>query len=314
MKRRLASWLLGLILGLGFGVSMGKARAESWNFALIGDVPYSDQERAELPKLLAALGHEHLSLIAHIGDIKHGKERCDDGLYQDRLQLFQASPAPFVYVPGDNDWTDCHRASNGSYDPQERLEKLRQVFWTDDFSLGKQRLKLERQTGEWREHSRFRLGPVLFLSLNLPGGNNNWGKTDVPSQEYQHRNPAVIQWLTDSFALARREKLQGVVVLMQADPGFKHFSQGLGHIGYRQFLETLRRETEHFGGQVVTVHGDTHQARVDQPLRDLDGRKLAQFTRVETYGYPIMGWVKGRIDTESPELFHFEIKPWPPAP
>ena len=36
---------------------------------------------------------------------------------------------PLVYTPGDNEWTDCHRANNGSYNPLERLGKVRQLFF-----------------------------------------------------------------------------------------------------------------------------------------------------------------------------------------
>ena len=319
MTRKLASWLLGLALGVAFGLNLETAHAQVWHFGLMGDVPYSDHERAELPKMLAAMaegtGTDKPAFIAHIGDIKHGKDRCDDALFLDRFGLFQASPVPLVFVPGDNEWTDCDRASNGSYEPRERLAKLRKIFWQDDMSLGRQQLRLERQAGPWREHSRFRLGPVLFVTLNMPGGNNNWGMTDKPGAEYLERNPAVIAWLADSFALARQEKLRGVVLLFQANPGFKYFAKGLGISGYRQFLETLRWETGRFGqqgGQVVAVHGDTHQFRVDQPLRDRQGKVMTNFTRVETFGYPLMGWVRGSIDTNRPGLFHFEAHPWPP--
>jgi hypothetical protein len=39
----------------------------------------------------------------------------------------RASHTPFVFVPGDNDWTDCHRRA-GAYDPLERLARLRVFF------------------------------------------------------------------------------------------------------------------------------------------------------------------------------------------
>ena len=45
---------------------------------------------------------------------------------------------------------------------------------------------------------------------------------------------------TLSFALARREQLAGIVLLFQANPDFKHFSEGLAHQGFKEFLETLR--------------------------------------------------------------------------
>jgi len=37
-------------------------------------------------------------------------------------ELFETFEAPLIFVPGDNEWTDCHRQNNGSYDPIERLE------------------------------------------------------------------------------------------------------------------------------------------------------------------------------------------------
>jgi hypothetical protein len=299
-------WLVALLLVLS-----GFAQAETWRFGLIGDVPYSDDERLELPHMLQAINDKHVDFFAHIGDFKHGKDRCDNSLFEDRYQLFNASQSAFIFVPGDNEWTDCERMSNGAYAPLERLNKLRNLFWKDGFSLGKNKLSLERQPGVYREHSRFRLGPVLFVTLNLPGGNNNFGITQVSSAEFKARNPVVLAWLKESFALARRERLAGIVLLFHANPGFKHFAQGLAHQGYRDFLESLQAETLNFSGQVVAVHGDSHSSRIDHPLRDAQGKKMPNFTRVETFGYPMMGWTRGIIDTNSPALFSFETYPWP---
>lgn len=292
-------------------LAAGSLKAEVWRFALIGDVPYSERERAELPKMLDAIAATNVDFVAHIGDIKHGADRCDDALFADRHALFDSTAAPFVFVPGDNEWTDCERLNNGSYDPLERLAKLRTMFWKDDYSLGQRKLKLQRQPGSYPEHARFRLGPVLFVTFNLPGGNNNWGMTDTPRAEYLARNPVVLDWLRDSFALARRERLAGIVLLFQANPGFKYLAQGYPSRGYREFLAALRDETLGFPGQVVAVHGDTHMARIDQPLRDQQGKLLDNFTRVETFGYPIMGWTRGVIDPRLPTLFRFETHPWP---
>lgn len=302
MKRWLGALLFGLAISAG---------AETWHFGLIGDVPYSDYERRELPLMLERIADCQVEFIAHVGDFKSGIERCDDSLFADRHQLFEDSRVPFVLVPGDNEWTDCERLAAGAYDPLERLGKLRSLFWSNDFSLGQKKLPLERQPGAYPEHARFRLGPVLFVTLNIPGGDNNFGLTKTPSKTYQTRNPAVLAWLADSFVLARRENLTGIVLLFQANPGFTHFWQGRGHLGYTDFLDLLQSETGKFPGQVVAVHGDTHRSRIDHPLRDAAGKPLANFTRVETFGYPIMGWTRGTIDTESPTLFRFETHRWP---
>lgn len=298
-------WLLLLAL-----LTTG-AQAETWRFGLIGDVPYSDYERRELPRMIEAMADSHVDFIAHIGDIKHGKDRCDDSLFADRYQLFNNSRVPFVFVPGDNEWTDCDRPSNGGYEPLERLDALRRLFWKDGYSLGQKKLALEKQPGKYVEHSRFRLGPVLFVTLNLPGSNNNFGLTQEAKPEFLARNPVVLQWMKESFALAKREKLAGIVLMFQANPGFRHFSQHLTHLAFRDFLITLNEEMLRFPGQVVVVHGDTHISRIDHPLRDGNGKPIERFTRVETFGYPLMGWTRGVIDTDSPTLFRFESYNWP---
>lgn len=304
---------LKLLLALCLSVLALPASAEIWRFGLIGDVPYSTAERVELPKMLAAITDTHVDFIAHVGDIKHGGDRCDDAVFEDRRAMFDASRAPFVFIPGDNEWSDCVRVSNGSYVAQERLDKLRSLFWPDEFSLGQKKIRLERQPGAYPEHSRWRLGPVLFVTLNLPGGNNNRGLTNEASPEFLARNPQVLAWLRENFALARSERLRGIVLLFQANPGFTHLASALTANGYRDFLVALRQETLDFPGQVVAVHGDTHISRVDKPLRDDHGKRIANFTRVETFGYPMMGWTRGIIDSEAPELFRFESNAWPPA-
>ncbi len=307
------NWKFCLKIGLTAVVAswLTLASAETWRFALIGDVPYSDHERAELPAMLDAIADRHAEFVAHIGDFKHGKDRCDDALFEDRRQLFDASRVPFIFVPGDNEWTDCSRKSNGAYDPLERLGKLRSLFWNKNQSLGRKKIALLRQSEKSPEHARFRVGPVLFVSLNIPGGNNNWTKTGGPSQEYLARNPLVLQWLKESFTIARHDGLAGIVILFQANPGFTNFALGMPQPSYREFLDTLREETIRFSGQVVAVHGDSHISRIDKPLHDQRGNQIANFTRIETFGYPVMGWTYGLIDTESATLFRFETHPWP---
>jgi len=286
------------------------AGAETWRFAIVGDTPYSDYERREFPKMLEVIADTQVDLVAHIGDIKGGRDRCDDRLFEDRKTLFNASRVPFVFVAGDNEWTDCERVSNGSYDPLERLDKLRNLFWSSDRSLGQRQITLEQQPS-YPEHALFRLGPVLFVSLNVPGPDNNWGMAEAPRPEFLARNPALLAWVKEGFALARRDKLAGIVFLMQANPEFRHFAQGLPHRGFRSLLEALRSETLDFPGQVLLVHGDTHHHQIDRPLRGPEGETIERFTRVESYGYPFMGWVKVYIDTGSPALFRFESHPWP---
>lgn len=287
------------------------AAAETWRVALIGDTPYSDYERRELPKMLGAIAEESIDLIIHAGDIKHSQDECSDALFDDRHALFAASPTPLIYVPGDNEWTDCARVIAGHREPAERLAALRARFFADDESLGLRRIPLERQAGAYREHQRWRLGPVLFITLNVPGPANNWRRDGKESNEARMRMVEVLAWLHESFAIASKQGLRGAVVTMQANPGFKHDRAGLTHRAFRELLGALRDETLQFTGQVLLVHGDTHWQRIDQPLfHPQTGKRIRNFTRAETFGYPYLGWVRLTIDDASESLFRFEARPW----
>ena len=65
------------------------------------------------------------------------------------------------------------------------------------------------------------------------------------------------------------------------------------------------------------VHGDTHYFRVDKPLLDKDGKRLENFTRVETFGDNAANglndvhWVKALVDPQSRDVFAFQAQTVP---
>jgi hypothetical protein len=88
-----------------------------------------------------------LKFTVHDGDLKAGSNSLrDDALYTNSLALFNSLKAPAAFTPGDNDWTDCDRASNGGFSSRERLDHERQVFFSTNLSLGQKRMKQEVQT------------------------------------------------------------------------------------------------------------------------------------------------------------------------
>lgn len=311
MKRILSLWLLAM---LALPVS-----AQPIAFGLFGDTPYSRWERARLPELMAEMDREDLAFIVHDGDIKNGSSVCSDEVLRDMLGVFQTSRHPLVYVPGDNEWTDCHRKNNGSYDPLERLGKLRELFFSGDSALGRRPMKLERQSSDpafasYRENVRWEAGGALFVGMNLPGSDNNFhgtARSGGPVAEFLERGAANRAWLAQAFALARAKKLAGILIVIQANPEFEAASAGHPKPGYRDFLMQLREETQSFAGQVVLVHGDSHQQQINQPMLDAAGRDVVKnFTRVETFGSPFLGWIKGTVDAADPQVFRFSTRPW----
>jgi len=282
--------------------------APGFSFALIGDAPYSPGEETLFVEMLRELDREALTFIVHVGDFKSGSSRCSDEVFAQRREWFAWSRHPFIYLAGDNDWTDCWRPSNGAYDPLERLSRLRELFFQGTHSLGVNALPLARQSNvapdhPYPEHVRWQRGRVLFAGFNLPGGDNNLGR--MP-QEHAQRDAAACDWLKQAFALAHREKLSAVVVLFQANP-FTQSQQP--RRGFTEFLELLAHETAAFGGQVLLVHGDTHHYRIDRPLNHPGTREpLPNMTRVEVFGSPSVNWVRVRA-VEDGDRVRFDVAP-----
>lgn len=301
-----------LFMVLATLVAASAFSADLKHFVLIGDTPYSARERQAFPGMMADIVASAPDFVIHVGDFKLSKDRCSDALFQDRLQLFDASPVPFIYLPGDNEWTDCKRLLAGHYDEEERLAKIRQLFFPSPRSLGKTQLPVERQSANFPEHLRWRYGPVIFLTLNVPGPDNNIGRQTQAKSEFKTRNAAVIDWVKQGFALAHAEKRAAIVIAMQANPGFKEYAAGFPHRGFRELLDTLRDGALNFPGQVLLLQGDTHWQRVDHPLYiPGSGQRIANFTRAESFGYPFMGWVDITVDAADPAFFRFATHPLP---
>lgn len=279
------------------------AAAADFTFAALGDTPYSREEEERFPDLVAEMNREPLAFVVHVGDFKSAGTRCDDAVFLQRREWFEYSRHPFVFVPGDNEWTDCRRFAAGRYGPVERLGKLREIFHRGEESLGQRRMRLERQSAEYPEHARWRHEKLLFVTLNVPGGANN---ARLMPEEFRSRNAAGIQWLGEAFRLARADGTGAIVVFMQANPWASPSSH---YFGYRELLSALARETRDYRGEVLLVHGDTHRHRVDRPLRDpAGGAPLTNFTRVEVFGYPTMNWVRVRVSEEGGRM-RFEVTP-----
>jgi hypothetical protein len=273
------------------------ATAAQLTFAVFGDTPYDDahpgMETQSYLDMLQEIGRSDARFVVHIGDFKHGSTPCSDELFEQRRAEFDMSVQPFIFVFGDNDWTDCWRT--GSH-PPARLDKLRSLFAAGDSSLGRSRIALARQSSNaayasYRENVRWADGNILFVGLNVPGSNNNY--TRMP-EEYRARNAANLAWLADAFELARAQAPGAIILFMQADP----FLPRTRPNGYTELLDALRSHVAGFAGLVALVHGDSHACRVDYPLWDsVNLRYFANFRRIETFGSPRVNWLRLTLDT-----------------
>jgi hypothetical protein len=230
--------------------------------AVYGDVPYGtsptdDSQLKAHPAFIDAINKDtSLSMVAHIGDIHSGKEYCTDAYNKTILSQWTAFKLPLVYMPGDNEWADCHKVkqgggvynantlaidyvANGSYekgDPLKNLALVRSTFFpTAGKTLGTGTVQVHSQATEFDpanpadasyvENVWWRQSGVIIVAINVPGGSNNnadiWYGTPTMStaqtQEIANRTAANIRWLNTAFATAKSTNALGVVILLQAD-------------------------------------------------------------------------------------------------
>ncbi len=323
-------------------------RGEPYAIGLWGDLPYSDvQALVGVPNLIADMNRQDLAFTVHDGDLKAGSgtpgsvtpTTCSDAMYIQAMGFFNALRAPAILTPGDNDWTDCDRPSNGGFSSRERLDHERMVFFGTPYSLGgHRRLRQEVQMAPLClgvngatpcvENRRWTFGGVTYVTLNVQGSCNNLCDTAPDPAEWAARNAANIAWLRESFRFAAARQSAAVMIVAQANPGWdatdgtraplrdaKTLAETDGQPdGFQEYLLALRDEVVAFRRPVAYVHGDSHYHRIDKPLLDAAGRRLENFTRVETFGdnqangTNDANWLKVTVDPRSREVFTYQAQ------
>ena len=308
---------------------------EPYAIGLWGDLPYSTaQATVGVPNLIADMNSQNLAFTAHDGDLKSGSSECTDAVYTQALGYFSSLKAPAVFTPGDNDWTDCDRTAG--YSSLAQLDKERRLFFSTSFTLGQHRLRQQVQSKPLClgvsgnvpcvENRRWTVNGVTYATLNIQGSCNNLCDTAPDPNEYAARNAADIAWMHDTFAEAIKRNSAAIMFVSQADPGFDATDSTRGPVrdpltlaetdglpdGFQTFLLALRDQVVAFKKPVAYVHGDSHYFRIDKPFLDSTGRRLENFTRVETFGdhqengINDVHWLKVLVDPHSREVFSYQ--------
>lgn len=256
--------------------------------ALWGDNFYadnSDVKAAQIAQTIDSMNKHHVDFTIFAGDTKNGHTLCtDEAITTDVARIFDSLKAPTMYTVGDNEWTDCHRANNGAFDPLERLALLRSFFFNKDTSQGTKPIPVVRQgeLGEaYSENSRFVKDNVEFVALHIPGSNNNlvasekdctkktgrpgrvWDSVNnVPLEEcaaataeYKARNVKNLEWLQAAFQEARDKNYAGILIAVQADV---YTSTELSDGGFQEvFLPGLHPATNGYADFFHTLMAET---------------------------------------------------------
>ena len=125
--------------------AMDRRSQQAITLAVFGDWPYSTALLQSAQTLIHSINADaKVSLILHVGDIHSGSMPCtgaglnpvpagsQPGWNQEIFNLFEQLRDPFVYTPGDNEWTDCHKTKElSSGAPLNELAAVRSLFFAN---------------------------------------------------------------------------------------------------------------------------------------------------------------------------------------
>ncbi len=307
--------ILGFLLVSVFAFSQKQEKVKAFSFTAIGDMPYfvpDDYSRFE--NVIENINRENTAFTVHVGDIKSSGMVCSEEYYSKMLAYFARFEKPLIYTPGDNEWTDCNKKEAGAYDPQERLEVIRKMFFNERRSFGKEKIVLTSQSenplySKFVENNLWELNGIQFGTIHVVGtSNNKIAAEPARLKEFEERDLANLAWLEEIFKRATFTGKAGIIVCMQADM----FNDKKGIAGFETLIAKITSLSIAFKKPVLLINGDSHKFIVDKPLvREKDpiidkARVVENFTRLQLFGEQDMHAVRITVDPTSPGLFRID--------
>ncbi|MGV3741373.1 MAG: hypothetical protein ACO1NO_03575 [Burkholderiaceae bacterium] len=265
MKLRSIALLLSCLLAF---TQSAAAEKRPFRFGILVQAIDVKSSEGDFQNALAMLEAEKPAFVVANG-MKTAKEACSDELYTERRELFEHSVGPLIPALTATDWTAC-RNSSGKPAAAERLNRIRELFFSEKSSFGKRKISLVRQsiTPQFRsfgENSRWRYRNILFATIHLPANNNNYVSQAGRNSEFEDRLIANRDWLQTLFILAKRKKVDGIVLFSDANPlAPPARADGSGtkteRDGFREIRQQIQKQAANFSGKVLIVHRQASQA------------------------------------------------------
>lgn len=241
------------------------SNADQHRFGVIGH-SFASAGDERFRKALADTSDKSLAFVVVTG-IKAAQEPCGDKLYQERRTLVEKAKRPTIVLPAGSDWTEC-RNSAGRTNAIERLNRLRELFHGEPASLGAKKLPLTRLSmsprfRSYAENAHWTVDKVLYATINLPANNNHYLAAAGRNSEYEDRLVANRFWLNRLFTLARRDKVDAIVLFSEGDiqplPTEPTGLRGLlrrppaTHDGFAATRKQVQTLAQRFKGKVLLV-------------------------------------------------------------
>lgn len=288
----------------------GAARAESVTLIALGDMPYGNPEKTypRYEALIGAINAADPDLVLHVGDTKSGGSVCSDKVLREQLAYLDSFTAPTLFTPGDNEWTDCHREHAGGFDPLERLDFIRDTYFsTPSESFGRKTALSTQAEAGFPENVWMRLGNIMVLTAHVVGSNNSFiFRTNEGAEEAFRRDAANLDWLAEGFEAGADSAAMVVVIHadMFLDGWLEYRESWVESSGFRRFGERLIDLVAAYEKPVLLIYGDSHVFEVHRPFPVSAPNLVA----MQVFGASDMHAVEVTADPKHPAVF--SIRPF----
>lgn len=274
-----------------------------FSFGVARDIYPAGANDTVLLRILYQTEKEPLSFLV-INGIKGAHEDCSDQLYANRLSALNLAKLPVILSLTGNDWISCMGKDMHESTANERLQRIRDLFYGNNTSLGIPSLHpiQESNNPEFRayaENMQWESNHILFATLNVPVPDNHFIMRGGQNSEFEDRQVANREWLRRLFILAKARKAQGIVIFTDADI-FTHPSSHLFSLrempdGFEQVRKTVVTLSEQFTGHVLLISNQASNKK----------GSLSNITWHKRLGHINTNatWLKVTVDDKSKMLF-----------
>ncbi|HZW12442.1 MAG TPA: hypothetical protein VFF81_04540 [Noviherbaspirillum sp.] len=240
------------------------------SFAVISHPVKATADESTLQDAIEHTDEENLAFVV-VNGMKAANEPCTDKIYLQRKALLEAAKNGLIVSLAASDWAVC-KNENGRSAAIAKLNRVRELFFGDEFSIGATKIPVIRQSmtvkhRSFAENARWEIDDTLFATINIPANNNHYVSDAGRNSEFEDRVVANNDWLYRIFTSATRKKMKAIVLFSDGNPLGAFRPRTAKRDGYLEVRKQITTVAAKFPGKVLLVHGDSARASASPAIR-----------------------------------------------
>lgn len=233
------------------------------SFAVISHPIKATADESTLQDAIAQTDEENLAFVV-VNGMKAANEPCTDKVYLQRKSILEGAKNGLIVSLAASDWAVC-KNENGRSAAIAKLNRVRELFFSDEFSIGATKIPVIRQSmtvkhRSFAENARWEMDDTLFATVNIPANNNHYVSDAGRNSEFEDRVVANNDWLYRIFSFATRKKMKAIVLFSDGNPLGAFRPRTAKRDGYLEVRKQITMLAAKYPGKVLIVHAEAARA------------------------------------------------------